>query len=91
MMLERRPMNDSRSPSPYDAPELYDLLFDSLDFDIPFWLDVARTAGGPVLELGCGTGRALLPILKAGIAIDGFDGRFLRAPDDQMLAWAFKG
>jgi SAM-dependent methyltransferase len=73
MMLERRPMNDSRSPSPYDAPELYDLLFDSLDFDIPFWLDVARTAGGPVLELGCGTGRVLLPILKAGIAIDGFD------------------
>lgn len=73
MMLERCPMNDSRNPSPYDAPELYDLLFDSLDFDIPYWLDVARSAGGPVLEVACGTGRILLPILKTGVGIDGFD------------------
>jgi SAM-dependent methyltransferase len=73
MMIERRPVNDSRNPSPYDAPELYDLLFDSLDFDIPYWLDVARSAGGPVLEAACGTGRILLPILKTGVEIDGFD------------------
>ena len=66
-------MNDHKNPSPYDAPELYDLLFDSLDFDIPYWLDVARAAGGPVLEVACGTGRILLPILKAGVAADGFD------------------
>jgi len=25
-MLERCPMNDSRNPSPYDAPELYDMI-----------------------------------------------------------------
>ena len=66
-------MDDSRNPSPYDAPELYDLLFDSLDFDVPYWLEVARSAGGPVLEAACGTGRILLPILKAGLDIDGFD------------------
>lgn len=66
-------MNDKPNPSPYDAPELYDLLFDSLDFDIAYWLDVARSAGGPVLEAACGTGRILLPILKAGIEVDGFD------------------
>ncbi len=60
-------------PSPYDTPELYDALFDPLDFDIPFWRDVARQAGGPVLEAGCGTGRILLRLIEAGVDADGFD------------------
>src|SRR5258708_22065389 len=37
--------------------------------DVPFYLDLARRIGGPVLELACGTGRGLLPIARAGIAI----------------------
>jgi SAM-dependent methyltransferase len=41
--------------------------------DAPFYLDLARQTGGPVLELGCGTGRVLLAIARAGIAIDGVD------------------
>jgi SAM-dependent methyltransferase len=60
-------------PSPYDAPELYDLLFDALDFDIPFWQKVARDAPGPVLETGCGTGRVLLRLLESGFDADGLD------------------
>src|SRR5262249_42087867 len=60
-------------PSPYDAPELYDLLFDTLDFDRAFWLHVGRTAKGPVLDLGCGTGRGLIPLLEAGVDADGVD------------------
>jgi SAM-dependent methyltransferase len=60
-------------PSPYDAPELYDLLFETLDFDIPYWLNVVREAGGPVLELGCGTGRVLMRLLEAGADADGLD------------------
>ncbi|MGZ5424183.1 MAG: class I SAM-dependent methyltransferase [Candidatus Aminicenantales bacterium] len=66
-------MTDARNPSPYEAPELYDLLFDSLDFDIPYWVETAKTAGGPVLEIACGTGRILLPIRKAGVEIEGLD------------------
>jgi SAM-dependent methyltransferase len=66
-------MSGRPNPSPYDAPELYDLLFDSLDFDVPFWLGVARGAGGPVLEIACGSGRLLLPSLRAGVDIDGID------------------
>jgi len=66
-------MSGRKNPSPYIAPDLYDLLFDSLDFDIAYWLDVARGAGGPVLEAACGTGRVLLPILKAGVEAEGFD------------------
>jgi len=29
--------------------------------DVRFWQDMARRAGGKVLELGCGTGRVTLP------------------------------
>src|SRR5438270_11217282 len=32
--------------------------------DLPFYLDLARESGGPVLELACGTGRILLPIAR---------------------------
>ena len=66
-------MTNEHKPSPYDAPELYDLLFETFDFDLPFWLKVARDAGGPVLEAGCGTGRVLLRLLEEGLDTDGFD------------------
>ena len=61
------------APAPYEAPELYDLLFESLDFDRAFWLRVGREARGPVLDLGCGTGRILIPLLEAGVDADGVD------------------
>ncbi len=41
--------------------------------DVPFYVDLAQRVGGPVLEIGCGTGRVLLPIARAGISIHGFD------------------
>jgi SAM-dependent methyltransferase len=41
--------------------------------DLPFYLELARRIGGPVLELACGTGRVLLPIAREGIAIHGVD------------------
>jgi len=61
------------APSPYEAPELYDQLFESLDFDRHFWLEVGRGCNGPVLDLGCGTGRVLIPLLEAGVDADGVD------------------
>src|SRR5262245_8956618 len=42
--------------------------------DAGFYLELAREIGGPVLERGCGTGRTLLPIARAGIACVGVDG-----------------
>lgn len=63
----------SDSPSPYEFPELYDRIFEGFDFDIPFWRATAMAAGGPVLDLGCGTGRVLLPLLEAGVDGDGVD------------------
>jgi SAM-dependent methyltransferase len=41
--------------------------------DIDFYIQQAQKSGGPVLELGCGTGRVLLPIARSGIEIVGMD------------------
>jgi ubiquinone/menaquinone biosynthesis C-methylase UbiE len=41
--------------------------------DVPFWQRVAADAGGPVLELGCGTGRISLPLAKSGVDLVGVD------------------
>lgn len=41
--------------------------------DLPYWLELARRQGSPILELGCGTGRVLLPLAKAGYQTTGLD------------------
>jgi SAM-dependent methyltransferase len=41
--------------------------------DVNFFVEVARQCGGPVLEIGCGTGRVLIPTARAGIEIVGLD------------------
>ena len=41
--------------------------------DVPFWRRVAAGAQGPVLELGCGTGRVSLPLARAGVSLVGID------------------
>ena len=41
--------------------------------DIPLVLKTARTAGRAALELGCGTGRVLLPLAEAGCHVVGID------------------
>jgi ubiquinone/menaquinone biosynthesis C-methylase UbiE len=40
---------------------------------VPFWRALAARAGGPVLELGCGTGRIALPLGRAGAHVVGID------------------
>jgi SAM-dependent methyltransferase len=41
--------------------------------DVPFWRTLALQADGPVLELGCGTGRIALPLGRAGADVIGID------------------
>ena len=41
--------------------------------DVDFFVEAAQTSGGPVLELGCGTGRILIPTARAGVDIVGVD------------------
>lgn len=49
--------------------------------DLAFWTDLAHRLcpptddgpGGPILELGCGTGRVTLPLARAGFAVSAVD------------------
>src|SRR5688572_30092280 len=41
--------------------------------DVGFWRGVAQRQGGPVLELGCGTGRLLMPLARTGARVTGID------------------
>ena len=41
--------------------------------DVDFFVEAAGESGGPVLEVGCGTGRVLIPTARAGIQIIGLD------------------
>jgi ubiquinone/menaquinone biosynthesis C-methylase UbiE len=41
--------------------------------DVPFWKQLAATSCGPVLELGCGTGRVTFPLARDGTRIVGID------------------
>jgi SAM-dependent methyltransferase len=45
--------------------------------DLPFWLELARRQGSPILELGCGSGRVILPLARAGYRMVGLE----RDPD----------
>lgn len=57
-------------------PTLYHLHHSEGEEDVSFWLQLAKDVDGPVLELGCGTGRLLLPLLKLGIDVCGLDNNF---------------
>jgi len=61
-------------PSPYDAiARVYDPWSASVTEDIGFYVEEALAAGGPVVELACGTGRIAVPVAKAGVAVIGVD------------------
>jgi SAM-dependent methyltransferase len=60
--------------SSYDAiAELYDPWSASVVEDVAFYLEEARRSGGPVVELGVGTGRIAIPIAADGIRVIGVD------------------
>ena len=41
--------------------------------DVGFFVDLARAARGPALEVACGTGRVLIPCARAGVPMVGLD------------------
>jgi SAM-dependent methyltransferase len=60
--------------SGYDAiARVYDPWSASVTEDVAFYVDLAVESGGPVVELGVGTGRIAVPTAAAGIRVIGVD------------------
>jgi ubiquinone/menaquinone biosynthesis C-methylase UbiE len=55
-------------------PDLYDLVTaPTLHGDVEWYCAKARESGGPVLELGAGTGRVTLPMAATGVPVHALD------------------
>ncbi len=71
----------SAAPDPafYSRPSLHVEVYDEWYGEVPggddvgFFRELALATGGPVLELGCGTGRVTAPLAEAGMTIVGLD------------------
>lgn len=52
---------------------LYDPWSRSVVEDVSFYVEEALASGGPVVELGVGTGRLAIPVAQAGVSVIGVD------------------
>lgn len=70
--------------------QLYDLEHDEFTDDIDFLLELAGYGKGPILELGCGTGRVLEPLAREGHRVAGLDSSeaMLQAATRRMASFA---
>jgi SAM-dependent methyltransferase len=60
--------------SQFDAfARYYDADFGAFEDDVPFYRELARRCGGPILEPMCGSGRLLVPLARAGYRLMGVD------------------
>jgi SAM-dependent methyltransferase len=60
--------------SAYDSiARLYDPWSVSVTEDVDFYVRLAKEDGGPIVELGVGTGRIAVPIAAAGVRVIGID------------------
>ncbi|WP_017813064.1 class I SAM-dependent DNA methyltransferase [Paenibacillus shenyangensis] len=57
----------------YDQPQLYDEENGSYTEDIAFLRQLAEQVQGPIIDLACGTGRATIPLARAGYPMIGID------------------
>jgi SAM-dependent methyltransferase len=60
-------------PSPFQDAALYDWEYRRRREDVRFYRTLADERGGPVLDLGCGTGRLAIPLCRDGHVVVGLD------------------
>jgi SAM-dependent methyltransferase len=56
-----------------DIAQLYDPWSRSVVEDVAFYVEESVAAGGPVVELGVGTGRIAIPVASEGVRVIGVD------------------
>lgn len=85
-------------PRIYSDPVHYDVLAQmTAPDDLPFYRQLVRQYGSPVLELGCGTGRVALALAREGAGVVGVDlspamlaAAQVRAQDEPLdVTWAW--
>lgn len=62
----------AEAQDPYGPQNSYDTTV-AFDDDVPFYTQLASVYSDPVLDLGCGTGRVLLPLSQQGFQVTGVD------------------
>jgi SAM-dependent methyltransferase len=68
-----KPAADGGESALYQRPRYYDHAYQRHTRDLAFYVALARRARGPVLELGAGTGRVTLALLRAGVSVTAVD------------------
>jgi len=64
---------DAGSREHYADAALYDYEYRRRRADITFYRELAKRRGGPILDLGCGSGRAAIPLARDGHHVLGID------------------
>lgn len=65
----KQPRSATGSEAHYEDGRYYDQAYRRRRDDVRFYTNLAIESGGPVLELGAGTGRVALAIAKAGVDV----------------------
>jgi len=73
MMKATRALLRAGTDAHYENAVYYDHAYRSRRHDVAFYVDRAVESGGPVLELGAGTGRVTLAIARRGVPVVGVD------------------
>lgn len=79
-MTDANEMREANRRTYLEVGHIYDALLSYRTADLPFWEQLALEAGGPFVEVGCGTGRILAAVARKGVAVCGIDS------SPQMLA-----
>ncbi len=69
----RAPEADGEAPPGAHAVAWHDLECGGYRADLPLWLSLAGQLGGPILDVGAGTGRVTLALARAGHAVTAVD------------------